>query len=76
MFNLNLEERNKLIKEIQNFFQNERDEDIGIIAAGKVLDFFINILGVYIHNKSLDQTKKWITQRLEDIEIDYDMLYK
>ncbi|MCT4598109.1 MAG: DUF2164 domain-containing protein [Vallitalea sp.] len=76
MFNLKKKDKNKLISEIQDFFEDSRDEKIGIIAAEEVLDFFLNTLGVHIYNKSLDEAKLWISQKLEDIEIDYDMLYK
>lgn len=76
MLNLKAEERRELISEIQLFFKNERGEDIGIIAADAVLDFFITQLGTKIYNQSLDDAKLWLTSKVEDIGIDYDMLYK
>ncbi len=76
MMKFSREERNKLIEEIQFFFQEERGEEIGIIAAGKVLDFFKDNLGNTFYNKALDDAKIWFTRRIEDIEIDYDLMYK
>jgi uncharacterized protein (DUF2164 family) len=76
MVNLSSEERDRLVKEIQNFFEEERDEKIGIIASGKVLDFFLENLGNQIYNKALDDARVWFTKRMEDISIDFDLLYK
>ena len=63
-------------KKIQNFFYEERNEELGIIAAGNIYDFFLNNFGDIIYNKALDEAKVWFTKRIEDIEIDYDLLYR
>ena len=34
------ESREKYIKEIINFFQTERSEEVGVIAAGELLIYF------------------------------------
>lgn len=75
-FNITSNERDRLTKEIQDFFAEERDEKIGIIASQKVLDFFLENLGSQIYNKALDDSRVWFTKRIEDIGIDYDLLYK
>ena len=69
-------EKQKLINEIQTFFQEERGEEIGIIAAEIVLDFMMENIGKYAYNKALDDAKGWFEQRLEDLSIDYSLLYK
>jgi uncharacterized protein (DUF2164 family) len=75
-FKLSREERNKLIQEIQTFFQEERDEEIGIVAGGIVLDFFLERLGPQIYNKALDDARVWYMKKMEDLEFDFDSLYK
>lgn len=52
------------------------NEEIGIIAAGTVMEFFLERLGTFIYNKSLDDAKLWFSKRMEDIEADFDILYK
>lgn len=74
--NLTSDEKNRLIKEIQDFFYTERDEQIGVIAAEVVLDFFLETLGKTIYNKSLIDTKNWFTEHLENLDADFDLLYK
>jgi len=70
------EEKRYLLKEIQYFFQEERGEELGIIASEKILDFFMENLGTLLYNKALDDAHIWLKRRLEDMEIDYDLLYK
>jgi uncharacterized protein (DUF2164 family) len=76
IFKLSLEEKNKFIGKIQNFFETERDETIGVIAAEKALDFFMEELGVLIYNRSVDDARKWLLRKFEDLETDFDQLYK
>lgn len=76
MLEMKREGKDKLIQEIQNFFETERDEMIGVIAAEEVLDFFLQVLGKEIYNKALDDSKTWLQQRIEEGKIDYDLLYK
>jgi uncharacterized protein (DUF2164 family) len=68
------ESRAKCINEIVTFFKNERDEDIGIIAAGQVLDFFLQAIGEDIYKKAVGDCKKLIREKLEDLEVDLDIL--
>lgn len=73
---LKAEEKKRLIEGIQDFFYEERNEEIGIIAAEKALDFFLSGVGKLIYNKALDESKIWFYRRLEDISLDYELLYK
>jgi uncharacterized protein (DUF2164 family) len=49
-----------MVKEIMTFFQNERDEEVGIIAATSMLDFFIDKLGRAIYERGIEESKKLI----------------
>lgn len=70
------EEKKKIMEEIQIFFQEERDEEIGFLAAEKLYDFFINELGQEIYNKALDDVKFWFSRSMENVESDFYSLYK
>ena len=74
--NLSSEEKKQIIEEIKYYFETERDEKLGIIASESIFDFFMDTLGKYIYNKALDDTKKWYTTRMEDVEADFYALYK
>jgi uncharacterized protein (DUF2164 family) len=70
------EEKKQIFEEIKYYFETERDEKLGILATESIYDFFMDTLGKHIYNKALDDTKKWIDHRMEDVEADFYALYK
>lgn len=68
------ERREKLIKEIITYFKTKRDQEIGILAAEDILDFFLEALCADIYNKAIDDSKATIKQSFENLEIDLDLL--
>ncbi|TAH74946.1 MAG: DUF2164 domain-containing protein [Anaerolineaceae bacterium] len=73
---LTSEEKNQLLHEIVYYFETERDEKLGIIGSEKILDFFMDSLGIFIYNRALDDAKRWHDKRMEDVEADFYSLYK
>ena len=65
------EEKKRMIEEIQEFFREERDENLGIIGAEDILNFVINTLGEEIYNKALDDARIWFKRNMENIEADF-----
>lgn len=74
--NLTAEEKTKLLEEIKYYFEEERDEKLGIIASESILEFFMNTIGGYIYNKALDDAKRWFAYNIENMESDYYSIYK
>ncbi len=70
------QERDVYIKKIQDFYYNEKDEEIGIIAASEILDFFLEDLGIEIYNKAVMESKKFLNKKLDDLVYDFDDLLK
>lgn len=68
------EKKTKYINEIIGFFQDERDEEIGLVAAENILDFFLQTMGEEIYKKAVTDCKKLLKERIEDIEIELDIL--
>lgn len=73
---LTLEEKNEAIDRIRDFFLNERDEDLGLIAASIILDFILEEIAPKVYNKGLTDAKTWFSRKLEDIDFAYDDIYK
>lgn len=73
---LTKERRKNLIKEIITFFKTEKDQEIGILAAEDILDFFLQALGEDVYNKAIEDSKFVIKQSFENLEIDLDLLLK
>ncbi|HAR64462.1 MAG: DUF2164 domain-containing protein [Candidatus Margulisiibacteriota bacterium] len=70
------ENKRKLISDVQGFFSKEYDEQIGIIAAEKVIDFFVSNLGTQFYLKAMDDIKAKLATVIEDIDADCYPLYK
>ena len=68
------EERKSVIEDLILFFGNERDEKIGIIAAEEVLNFFLMAVGNKLYNKGIDDAKKVLKNRYEELQFDLDDL--
>jgi uncharacterized protein (DUF2164 family) len=70
---LNDEQRKKAIEEIIAFFESEREEKIGVIAAEQLLDMFLQSSGKEVYNKAIEDAKEFLRKKMEDVEIDIDI---
>jgi uncharacterized protein (DUF2164 family) len=71
---LSKEQREALIKKVIAYFKTERDEELGVIAAEDILDFFLESLHKDIYNKAIEDSKTTIKQSFDNLEIDLDLL--
>lgn len=69
------EERQKVKEEMILFFENERDEKIGLIAAEEILNFFLQSAGSSLYKKGVADAKKAMETRIEDLTFDlFDLM--
>ncbi len=62
------EDRKKdMIDKIKKHFMEERDEDLGDLAAQMILEFFVEKLGPDIYNQGLDDAHLYMSEKLEDL---------
>lgn len=66
-FIMSEEKRKACITLIQNYFYKEREEDLGELAAGMILDFFMDKLAPEFYNLGVEDSYKYINDRIEDI---------
>jgi len=66
-------ERQTSIEEIIRYFDNERDEEIGVIAGEEVLDFFLEKIAPYAYNRGVEDSKNILRSKFNDLEVDLDM---
>lgn len=67
---LRKEDKEQLITAIQQFFFDERGEEVGNIAAETVLDFMIKQLGPYLYNEGIKDAQKLIMERMQSMDDD------
>ena len=68
------EEKNLAKEELILFFERERDEKIGIIAAEEIINFFLQSVGSKLYNKGVSDAKKALKTRIEELNYDLDDL--
>ncbi|MDH5533258.1 MAG: DUF2164 family protein [Candidatus Pacebacteria bacterium] len=73
---LTKEQRQAAIDEIIFFFANQRDEQIGIIAAQDILDMFLENISKAVYNRGVDDTKELIKERMLELETDVELTLK
>ncbi|ANS76177.1 hypothetical protein AWM70_17620 [Paenibacillus yonginensis] len=64
------EQRDQMIRLIQQFFEEERGETLGDLAADGVLDFFMTRLSPYVYNQALADCRNLVGQRMVSLEED------
>jgi len=69
MKRIQLSEENKqdMIKKIKNYFANERDEDLGDLAADLVLDFVTDELGNHFYNQGIEDSIAYMSDKVDDL---------
>jgi uncharacterized protein (DUF2164 family) len=71
---LSKEAKQGMKEEIISFFYQERDEEIGEIAAEAFLDFCLEKLGPYFYNEGIQDAIKIINERNMNTEEDLHSL--
>ncbi|MDF2606313.1 MAG: hypothetical protein K0S34_503 [Bacillales bacterium] len=61
------EEKQQIIGKIQEFFLNERDEQLGDLAAEIVLDFIIKEIGPKLYNQGVNDSHQYLLERVDDL---------
>lgn len=66
-FELSKDKRTALISDIKSYFLSEREEEIGDLAAGLLLDFFVEKLGPELYNQGVADSYRYMTEKVEDL---------
>jgi uncharacterized protein (DUF2164 family) len=65
-----------MISEIQRFFYEERNEEIGLLAAENAFEFFKNHLGPHFYNEAIKDARQLTEQKMASMEEDLFSLEK
>lgn len=66
-YQLSKETREAMISEIKIYFLNEREEELGELAANLILDFVIEKLAPEFYNLGVHDSYKYMSERIEDL---------
>lgn len=68
------EQKQNCLQALVTYFNQERDEKIGLVAAEKILDFILQETGEHIYNKAIFDAQKLLKKRFEDLDLDLELL--
>lgn len=61
------DKKEKMIKSIKTYFLNERDEDLGDLAAELILDFITKELAPEFYNQGIQDAYRYMKDKAEDM---------
>lgn len=61
------ERRASLLSEIQAYFAENLDREIGELGAGLLLDFFVRELGAPVYNQAIRDAHDFLQEKLVDL---------
>jgi len=64
---LTKERREDMISAIKDYFSSEREEDLGDLAAGMILDFFMEKLAPEMYNQGVYDAHRYMAEAAEDL---------
>ncbi len=67
LIELTKERRALMISDIKAFFETEREETIGDLASGLLLDFIIEKFAPEFYNQGVYDSHKYISESAEDL---------
>ncbi len=66
--------RRAMARELQAWLREERDEDVGELAAGFLLEFVLNLAGPDLYNAALADVAKTFREHAGIVEADFAAL--
>ncbi|MEW9097144.1 MAG: DUF2164 domain-containing protein [Clostridiaceae bacterium] len=64
---LDKDKKNEMIESIKEYFLEERDEEIGDLAATLLLNFIIEELAGEFYNQGIEDAYRYMNDRVEDM---------
>jgi uncharacterized protein (DUF2164 family) len=61
------EKRDEMVSAIKNYFEKEREEEIGDLASGLILDFIIEEIAPEFYNQGVYDAYKYMENMKEDL---------
>lgn len=67
-----MEHKAELIREVQTYFETERDVTLGDLAAEQVIDFMLGQLAPFVYNQAVADARSALQEKMSQME---DELY-
>ncbi len=64
------EQKTQIVAMVQQYFREERGEEIGDLAAEFLIDFMIKQMGPFIYNQAIEDVQAVLNQKMAALEED------
>ncbi len=64
------EARTQAVASIERYFRENMEEKIGNVAAGGLLNFFLEELGPMVYNRAVSDVQERLQARIQEIDIE------
>lgn len=64
---LKKEQRKDAIQSLEQYFREERDEDLDELGAGLLLDYFLKEIAPLVYNKGVADAQRYFIEKTEDL---------
>lgn len=64
---LTREKKEEMVSKIKTYFLNEREEELGDLAAGLILNFIVEELAQEFYNQGIYDSYKYMNERIEEL---------
>jgi len=71
-FGLDREQRAEAVRRIRAYFERERDEELGELAAGFILDFIVEELAPLFYNAGLADAQALLARHIDSLDADLE----
>jgi uncharacterized protein (DUF2164 family) len=62
------ERRERMLRSIRKYFAETLDQELGDLAAERLLEFFVKELGAPVYNQAIQDARKFLLEKLDDLE--------
>lgn len=62
------ERRERMLRSIKEYFAEALDQELGDLAAERLLEFFVKELGAPVYNQAIQDARKFLLEKLDDLE--------
>ena len=69
---LSREQKEAAVQAVQHYFEMERGEEIGSLAAESLIEYMVEVLGPHLYNEAVKDARTVVAERMAAIE---DELY-
>ena len=70
------EKRRIIITDIINYFECERGEKFGVVAAEEILNFMLQTFGSDLYNKGVADSLDFLKERFNNLELDMNAILR